>query len=104
VPSFLYKLDVIPGVRNRFQIVPQTIGTYRGKCAELCGEYHSRMLFTVKVVTPAQYTSYIASLRAKGNVGQIDSNYDRDNNGRGIGSQNSGGTEGGQQTTSGGGN
>ena len=77
VPSFLYKLDVIPGVRNRFQIVPQTIGTYRGKCAELCGEYHSEMLFNVKVVSQADYEAHIQQLKAAGQVGQLDSNLGR---------------------------
>jgi cytochrome c oxidase subunit II len=104
VIDFLYKKDLIAGQTNYETLTPTRLGTYEGKCAELCGEYHSRMLFTVKVVTPAQYTAYIASLRAKGNVGQLDSSLDRDNNGGSTGSQNSGGTEGGQQETSGGGN
>jgi cytochrome c oxidase subunit II len=104
VIDFLYKKDLIAGQTNYETVTPMRTGLYQGKCAELCGEYHSRMLFTVKVVTPAQYTAYIASLRAKGNVGQLDSSLDRDNNGGSTGSQNSGGTEGGQQETSGGGN
>ena len=32
---------------------PTATGTFAGKCAELCGVYHSRMLFNVKVVSPA---------------------------------------------------
>jgi cytochrome c oxidase subunit 2 len=104
VIDFLYKKDLIAGATNYETFTPMRTGTYQGKCAELCGEYHSRMLFTVKVVTPAQYTAYIASLRSKGNVGQLDSSLDRDNNSGGPGSQNSGGTEGSQQETSGGGN
>jgi cytochrome c oxidase subunit 2 len=104
VIDFLYKKDLIAGQTNYETFTPKRTGLYQGKCAELCGEYHSRMLFTVKVVTPAQYTQYIQSLRAKGNVGQLGSNLDRDNNSGATGSQNSGGTEGGQQPTSGGGN
>jgi cytochrome c oxidase subunit II len=104
VIDFLYKKDLIAGQTNYETVTPLRTGTFQGKCAELCGEYHSRMLFTVKVVTPAQYTAYIASLRARGNVGQLDSAFDRDNNGNAPGSQNSGGTEGGQQKTGGGGN
>jgi len=102
VIDFLYKKDLIAGQTNYETFTPLRTGTYQGKCAELCGEYHSRMLFTVKVVTPAQYAAYIQSLRAKGNVGQLDSKYDRDNNSGSTGSQNSGGTEGGQQPSSGG--
>ncbi|MDQ1640916.1 MAG: cytochrome c oxidase subunit [Actinomycetota bacterium] len=64
VPAFLFKLDVIPGQHNTFQVTPKKLGTYAGKCAELCGQDHSRMLFNVKVVSPDQYSSYIASLKA----------------------------------------
>ena len=51
-----------------------------GKCAELCGEYHSLMLFKVEVVSQAEYDSYIESLRAAGNEGQLGSEYDRNQN------------------------
>ena len=77
IPAFLYKLDVIPGVENRFQVVPQRIGDYRGKCAELCGEFHSDMLFKVKVVSRADYDQHMQDLRAAGQVGQLDSNLGR---------------------------
>ena len=51
VPQFLQKLDMIPGKVNRFEVVPTETGTFQGKCAELCGAYHSQMLFQVKVVS-----------------------------------------------------
>lgn len=71
VPSFLYKKDLIPGHTNRFQVVPQVEGTYTGKCAELCGEYHSEMLFNVKVVSEAEYNRQMSALRAKGQTGSL---------------------------------
>ena len=49
---------------------PTREGTYAGKCAELCGEYHSLMLFNVKVVSEAEYEDYIESLRDAGQTGQ----------------------------------
>ena len=52
VPSFWYKKDVIPGRTNEFEIDPTKLGTFAGRCAELCGLNHSGMLFWVKVVTP----------------------------------------------------
>ena len=64
VPAFLFKLDVIPGNRNSFEITPKKIGSYAGKCAELCGQDHSRMLFNVEVVAPEKYDSYVADLKA----------------------------------------
>jgi cytochrome c oxidase subunit 2 len=46
-----------------------------GKCAELCGEYHSMMLFEVHVVEQAEYDAYIESLREAGNVGRVGLDY-----------------------------
>jgi cytochrome c oxidase subunit 2 len=77
IPAFLYKLDVIPGVRNKFQVTPGAIGTFKGKCAELCGEYHSEMLFNVRVVSQADFDAHLQQLRAQGNVGVLESNLGR---------------------------
>jgi cytochrome c oxidase subunit 2 len=77
VPSFLMKMDVIPGKTNSFQITPKVVGTYEGKCAELCGEYHSSMLFNVKVVTREDYDAHIKDLQAKGQDGSLGLEYSR---------------------------
>jgi cytochrome c oxidase subunit 2 len=71
VPSFLFKMDIIPGKTNAFELTPDKIGTFAGKCAELCGTYHSQMLFNVKVVERAEFDSYMAELRAQGQTGTI---------------------------------
>lgn len=71
IVDFLYKKDMLPGQTNHWYVTPEKEGTYRGKCAELCGEYHSLMLFTVKVVSQAEYDAYIQSLRDAGQVGQL---------------------------------
>ena len=78
VPQFLRKLDVIPGKVNRFQVVPTEIGTFQGKCAELCGAYHASMLFRVKVVSLADYKAHVAELRAKGNIGMLSNSLSRE--------------------------
>jgi cytochrome c oxidase subunit 2 len=65
IPNFLFKRDVIPGHPNNFYMTPSRLGTFPGKCAELCGLYHSRMLFTVKIVTPAQFTAWATAAAAK---------------------------------------
>jgi cytochrome c oxidase subunit 2 len=80
VIDFLYKKDVVPGKTNYMSVIPERIGTFKGKCAELCGEYHSLMLFNVEVVSQADYDTYIQSLRTAGNTGQLDNNYDRNQN------------------------
>lgn len=62
VDSFLMKLDVVPGRVNQFQVTPTEIGEYKGKCFELCGTYHSRMLFNVEVVSQEDYEAYLDTL------------------------------------------
>jgi len=86
VPAFLYKKDVIPGKTNYmyFSTTGRT-GTFVGKCAELCGEYHSAMLFNVKIVSQSEYDAHIQSLRDKGFEGQLGSEYNRNNNLPGTG-------------------
>jgi cytochrome c oxidase subunit 2 len=71
IVEFLYKKDMIPGQTNYMSFTPEQVGTYMGKCAELCGEYHSMMLFEVRVVEQAEYDAYIESLRDQGNEGRI---------------------------------
>jgi cytochrome c oxidase subunit II len=71
VPQFYMKLDVIPGQTNSFQLTPNREGTYAGKCAELCGVYHARMLFDVEVVSEAEYQQHLEDLRARGQTGTI---------------------------------
>ena len=66
VPSFLFKMDVIPGRDNHFSLTPNRKGEYAGKCAELCGVYHSRMLFNVKVVSAQDYAAHLKQLQATG--------------------------------------
>nr|WP_051707952.1 MULTISPECIES: cytochrome c oxidase subunit II [unclassified Streptomyces] len=71
VLPFLMKQDVIPGHTNAFQVTPNKEGTYRGKCAELCGVDHSRMLFNVKIVSPERYQQHLKDLAKKGQTGYI---------------------------------
>ncbi|MGW2960270.1 aa3-type cytochrome oxidase subunit II [Streptomyces sp. NPDC001220] len=71
VVPFLMKMDVVPGHTNAFQVTPNQEGTFRGKCAELCGVDHSRMLFNVKVVSPERYQQHLKDLVKKGQTGYI---------------------------------
>ncbi len=59
IVPFEFKRDVIPGHPNHFQVTPIRTGTFIGHCTELCGLYHSRMLFIVKIVTPAQFSQWV---------------------------------------------
>ncbi|MGW8779081.1 aa3-type cytochrome oxidase subunit II [Streptomyces sp. NPDC055796] len=69
VVPFLFKQDVIPGHTNVFEVTPSQEGIFMGKCAELCGVDHSRMLFNVKVVSPEAYRAHLKELAEKGQTG-----------------------------------
>jgi len=71
IPEFYFKLDVIPGHPNSFDATPTRVGTYLGKCAELCGTYHSKMLFNVHVVSAADYAAKLKELASQGLTGEI---------------------------------
>ncbi|WP_029150824.1 cytochrome c oxidase subunit II [Microbacterium indicum] len=75
--DFLYKKDMYIGHDNSWSFIPTREGTYEGKCAELCGEYHSMMLFNVEVVSEAEYEQYLAGLEEAGQTGDINKAYDR---------------------------
>lgn len=85
VPAFLYKKDVFPDHTNYMYLEPMREGTFAGKCAELCGEYHSAMLFNVKVVSEDAYQQHIQDLKARGFTGKLGANYDRNRNLPGTG-------------------
>jgi cytochrome c oxidase subunit 2 len=77
IVDFLYKKDMYIGRENFWSFTPTREGTYAGKCAELCGEYHSAMLFNVEVVSEQEYEDYLETLRDDGQTGEIDEAYDR---------------------------
>ena len=64
VPAFGMKKDAIPGYVSPIwvQVDADKVGTYRGQCAELCGQDHGFMPIVVEVKSPADYDAW---LRAK---------------------------------------
>ncbi len=59
VPQFRIKQDVLP---NRYTVTwfeANRTGTYDLYCAEFCGDGHSEMLGTVRVVSQEEYASYL---------------------------------------------
>lgn len=71
IPAFLDKMDMIPFRTNEWQVTPLREGVYAGKCAELCGEFHSGMLFNVEVVSREEFDTHMDELRAKGQSGEL---------------------------------
>jgi len=69
IPEFYFKMDVVPGKVNSFDLSPTREGVFTGRCAELCGLYHSRMIFKVNVVSRAEYDAHLEELKASDQVG-----------------------------------
>ena len=54
--------------RNVFEVTIDQEGAYVGRCAELCGTYHSMMNFELRAVSPDKYDQFLAAKQA----GKID--------------------------------
>lgn len=64
IPAFMIQMQNLPGVTNSLEFTANKIGTYPGRCNILCGRNHAQMLFTVKVVSVADYKTYLETLKA----------------------------------------
>ena len=60
VPAFGIKQDAIPGFVRDTWFRAEKIGDYYGQCQELCGKEHAYMPIHVKVVSAADYSSWVA--------------------------------------------
>jgi cytochrome c oxidase subunit 2 len=67
VPAFGMKKDAIPGYVNEIwvQVDADKVGTYRGQCAELCGQDHGFMPIVVEVKSPAEYDTWLRAKQAE---------------------------------------
>ena len=64
IPAYMIQIQNLPGVTNHLELTANKLGTFPGRCNILCGRNHTQMLFTLKVVTPEQYQSYLETLKA----------------------------------------
>jgi cytochrome c oxidase subunit 2 len=55
VRDFNFSRYALPGVTNHFDLDVLNNGTYNGQCTQICGLYHSEMLFSVRSVSPAAF-------------------------------------------------
>jgi len=65
MPAFAVKKDAIPGFINEAWFNADTVGTYRGQCAELCGMDHGFMPIVVRVVSQEDYDAWLNTQRAR---------------------------------------
>ena len=62
IPGFRFKRDMFPGQTQTFDVdIADRTGNYpdTGVCAEFCGLDHSEMRFSVRIVTPAEFTQWL---------------------------------------------
>ncbi len=64
IPSLGGKMDMIPGRTTRLTLQATRTGTFRGVCAEYCGESHALMAFPVVVMAKAEFSAWLAAQRA----------------------------------------
>lgn len=60
VPEFRVKQDLLPGRVTTLRITPTILGTYKVRCAEICGTLHSQMLAEVEVVSRADFDAWVS--------------------------------------------
>jgi cytochrome c oxidase subunit 2 len=74
VPEFRIKQDAIPGIDRvtvaRF--IPSEKGNFHVVCTELCGAGHSVMFAPIRVVDPAEYDKFVATLRDNARKAALD--------------------------------
>jgi cytochrome c oxidase subunit 2 len=60
VPALGVKQDAIPGFVRDTWFRAEKVGDYYGQCYELCGKEHAYMPIHVKVLSSAEYTTWVA--------------------------------------------
>ena len=60
IPALGGKIDAIPGRLNHTWFTAKKLGTFSGRCAELCGVQHAAMLMTVEVLPRDQFEQWEA--------------------------------------------
>ena len=61
VPQLAGKIDMVPGRLQHLLLRVDQPGTWRGQCAEFCGEQHARMALHVVAMEPAAFDAWLAA-------------------------------------------
>ncbi|QIB35016.1 cytochrome c oxidase subunit II [Ancylobacter pratisalsi] len=59
LPSFGVKIDALPGRLNESWFQATKEGVYYGQCSELCGRDHAFMPIAIRVVSDAEFASWV---------------------------------------------
>jgi cytochrome c oxidase subunit 2 len=71
IPSIGGKMDMVPGRTTRLTLEASRTGTFRGVCAEYCGDSHALMAFYAVVVEPNAFDAWLQQ-QAEPAVGPAD--------------------------------
>ena len=63
MPAFGIKTDAVPGRINEVWFKANKEGLYYGQCSELCGKDHAYMPIAIRVVSDAQYNTWLTAAR-----------------------------------------
>lgn len=61
VPPLAGKIDMLPGRLQHLLLQADRPGTWRGQCAEFCGEQHARMALHVVAMEPAAFAAWLSA-------------------------------------------
>ncbi|WP_269932132.1 cytochrome c oxidase subunit II [Aminobacter sp. HY435] len=64
MPAFGVKTDAVPGRINEIWFKADKEGLYYGQCSELCGKDHAYMPIAIRVVSDAQYNTWLAAAKS----------------------------------------
>lgn len=71
VPEFRVKQDLLPGRWINLRFTPTEEGTYKVRCAEICGNAHSTMLADVLVMNQADYDAWEQEIASKPGLDEL---------------------------------
>jgi len=60
VPEFRVKQDLVPGKETYLRITPTKIGSYKVRCAEICGTDHANMRADIRVVSQSEFDAWVS--------------------------------------------
>jgi cytochrome c oxidase subunit II len=65
MPAFGIKIDAIPGRLNETWFKATREGVFYGQCSELCGTKHAFMPIAIRVVSDADFTTWVSTKKAE---------------------------------------
>ena len=64
VPNFGQKMDAVPGIETTILVTPTRTGEFAVVCTELCGLGHATMRAKARVVTQAEFDTWMQEKQA----------------------------------------